>query len=221
MASVCSMQTAPFISTFARPIRESLSVGSTDAELVGALRVGHPNAAGMIYRRHSQAVQRLTRRLLGSDAEAADVVQEVFERAFSAIHTLRHEGALKSWILGIAAGECRSQIRRRTGKRLLAFLPPSDIPELPIIQDLAHREPLRQVVDILDRLPACERSALVLHRIEGFTLVEAAGACGMSLTTFKRRLARAESRFFARAARAPALAEWLSDTSRDGALAQA
>jgi DNA-directed RNA polymerase specialized sigma24 family protein len=48
----------------------------------------------------------------------------------------------------------------------------------------------------------------VLRRIEGLSLHEAAQTSGMSLSTFKRRLARAESRFEARARLRPELVKW-------------
>ena len=49
----------------------------------------------------------------------------------------------------------------------------------------------------LTSLPTEERIALVVHRIEGLSLHDAAIASGMSLSTFKRRLAKGEARFMA------------------------
>ena len=66
----------------------------------------------------------------------------------------------------------------------------------------------------LGRLPADERIAFALRFIDGMELVEAAAACRVSLSTFKRRMLRAERKFAERARREPALAEWLKGAER-------
>jgi RNA polymerase sigma-70 factor, ECF subfamily len=67
------------------------------------------------------------------------------------------------------------------------------------------------VYAILKGMDAEERIALVLHRVEGLSLEDAAVACGMSLATFRRRLARGEAKFFSRAKSRPALGEWIAE----------
>jgi RNA polymerase sigma-70 factor (ECF subfamily) len=147
-------------------------------------------------------------RLLGRQAELDDIVQEVFIYALYSIDKLREPAALKGWLLGIAVGKVRSHLRQRYRRRWLSFLPYDEVPEPPVAPTDAPAELARDVWSILDHLPPDERIALVVHRIEGLSLNDAAKACEMSLSTFKRRLAKGEARFMARAEKHPGLAGW-------------
>jgi RNA polymerase sigma-70 factor (ECF subfamily) len=182
----------------------------SDAELALALKRGEGGAAGRLYDRHAAGVHGMVYRLLGREAELDDIVQEVFIYALYSIDKLRDPAALKSWLLGIAVGKVRAHLRRGWRKRWLSFLPQHELPEPSVPLDDPHAELLMEVRAILDLLPAEERIALVVHRIEGLSIHEAAKTTGMSLSTFKRRFARGESRFIARAKQRPALAAWLS-----------
>jgi len=185
----------------------------TDVELVLALVRGEAAAAGRLYDRHAGAVQRVVYRLLGRDSELDDVVQEVFIYALHSIDKLREPAALKGWLLGIAVGKVRSHLRLRYRRRWLAFLPHEELPEPEFAASDSDSEVVERVRRILEELPPDERIALVLHRIEGLTLHDAAGASGMSLSTFKRRLAKGEGRFIARAQKQPALTGFLGGSS--------
>jgi RNA polymerase sigma-70 factor (ECF subfamily) len=91
------------------------------------------------------------------------------------------------------------------------------LPEPAVTRDDDHAEVVREVMAILDKLPVDERIALVVHRVEGLSLSESAAACETSVSTFKRRLARGETKFFARAEKRPALATWLEGSSHHDA----
>jgi len=181
----------------------------TDAELVQALRQGDAGAPGRLYDRHAPSVQGLVYRLLGREAELDDIVQEVFIYALHSIDKLREPAALKGWLLGIGVGKVRSHLRRRFRLRWLSFLPHDELPEPPVPLNDPQAELARDVSSVLEQLSPDERIALVVHRLEGLPLHEAAKACAMSLSTFKRRLAKGEAKFIARAARHPGLARWL------------
>lgn len=189
-------------------VHPKLAVES-DAELVQALKQGDAGAAARLYDRHSSGVHGMVYRLLGRGAELDDIVQEVFIYAFHSIDKLREPAALKSWLFGIAVGKVRSHLRRRFRFRWLSFLPHDELPEPAVPLTDPHAELARDVTSILDQLQPDERIALVVHRLEGLPLHDAAKACAMSLSTFKRRLAKGEAKFMARAAKHPGLAGWL------------
>ena len=65
---------------------------------------------------------------------------------------------------------------------------------------------------LLDRLPVDERIPFALRAIDGMDLREVASACGVSVPTVRRRLARAERRFFALAANCESLLPWMRTT---------
>jgi RNA polymerase sigma-70 factor, ECF subfamily len=178
-----------------------------DTLLVAALRAGEVAAAGRLYDRYAPNVRGMAHRLLGSDGELDDVVQDVFIAAFTSIARLREPALLKGWLLGIAVGKVRDNLRARWRRRWLTFQPYEDLPDVPGAE--AQVDVGQEVCRILDQLPPEERIALLLHRLEGLSLDEAAKASNMSVSTFKRRLARAEEKFMCRAERRPAIAEWL------------
>jgi RNA polymerase sigma-70 factor (ECF subfamily) len=183
--------------------------GETDEQLVAALRRGDGAAAGRLYDRYAGSVTGMVYRLLGREAELEDIVQEAFIYALYSIDKLREPTALKSWLLGIAVGKVRTHLRRRWRRRWLSFLPQHELPEPDVPVSDPHADLVSEVCSILDLMPDEERIALVVHRIEGLPLHEAAAACGMSLSTFKRRFAKAEQRFFTCAKRHPGLSVWL------------
>jgi RNA polymerase sigma-70 factor, ECF subfamily len=180
----------------------------TDAMLVHALRGQDLAAAGRLYDRYATNVRGMVHRMLGPDAELDDVVQDVFVAAITSVDRLREPALLKSWLLGIAVGKVRDNLRARWRRRWLTFHPVEELPERAAPSSHARVDLVQEVCSILDRLPAEERIALLLHRLEGLSLEEAAKTCNMSVSTFKRRFARGEAKFILRARYHPALAEW-------------
>lgn len=185
----------------------------TDAELALALKQGEATAPGRLYDRHAAGVYGMVYRLLGREAEVDDIVQEVFIYALSSIDKLREPAALKSWLFGIAVGKVRTHLRQRYRRRWLSFLPHDELPEPVVPLSDPDADLARDVCSILDHLPPDERIALVVHHIEGLPLHEAAKACHMSLSTFKRRLAKGEARFIARAEKHAGLVDWMGGPS--------
>jgi len=176
--------------------------------LVDALRGQDLAAAGRLYDRYALNVRGMVHRMLGADAELDDVVQDVFMAAIASITKLREPAMLRSWLLGIAVGKVRANLRARWRRRWLSFHPAEELPEVPAPSTEGQVDIVKEVCGILDRLPPEERIALLLHRLEGMSLDEAAQACDMAVSTFKRRVARAEAKFVLRASYRPALIEW-------------
>jgi RNA polymerase sigma-70 factor (ECF subfamily) len=189
----------------------ALPFDGDDAELVAGVLAGRADASSALYDRHAEGIHRLVFRLMGPDTEIEDVVHDVFLRALESLPRLRDPSALRSWLFGIAIRVVRIRIQRRMRQRWLKVMPPEDVPEMSATPDMGLGEALRDVYAILKQLPADERIALVLHRVEGLPLEEAAASCETSLATFRRRLARAESKFFMRAEKKPTLLPWLGE----------
>jgi RNA polymerase sigma-70 factor, ECF subfamily len=188
----------------------SLPFEGDETALVAAMRSGRADAAAAFYNRHVRAIHAQVFRLMGPDREVDDVVHDVFVRAIEALPTLRDPAALRSWLFGIAVRAVAIRFQRRTRQRWLRFMAPEDVPEVVALPDTALREALRDVYAILDGMHADERIALVLCRVEGLSLEDAAAAASTSVATFRRRLARAEAKFFARAKSRAALDAWLA-----------
>jgi RNA polymerase sigma-70 factor, ECF subfamily len=193
---------------------------ATDAELVGSLLAHQPGAAEALFDRYGRYVGRIVARMLGPDPEVPDVVHDVFVQAFEGIARLRKPSALQSWIGGVAVFTVRAFLRRRnTQRRWLHYVPPDTLPAnvpdpaAPVV--LAEmRLALEHACAVLDRLPAHERIAYKLRLVDGLRLADIAATTGVSLATVKRRLARAERRFWDAARGDPLLNERVGGTPR-------
>jgi RNA polymerase sigma-70 factor (ECF subfamily) len=187
-----------------------------DAALVGAMRSGRMDAATAFYDRHVGIVRTLVFRLMGPDPEVDDVVHDVFVRALESLHRLREAGSLRAWLMGIATRAVGIRFQKRRRQRWLRFMAPEDVPDRAATATPATElgEALRELYAILGSMDPDERIAFVLRCVEGLSLEDGARAAGTSMATFRRRIARAEAKFFARARSRPALDAWLGSEEK-------
>lgn len=194
--------------------RDVASAEDGDERIVSGLLGGEPWAAAALFDRHGKHVRRVLTRVLGAtDRDAEELVQEVFARAWEGIERLSGPAALGAWLTNIAVFTAREEIRRRRRRRWLSFF--AEVPEVEAAwADADIREAARSVYRILDRLPADERIPFALRALEGMELTELAAACETSVATVRRRLARAEARFFKLARNYECLLPWLEEEQR-------
>jgi RNA polymerase sigma-70 factor, ECF subfamily len=178
--------------------------------LVAGLRGRQPWAAAALVERYRDHVCRVLVRLLGADddGERGDLVQDVFVRAWRGIGNLKDPQALKAWLTHIAVFAARAAIRRRRRRRWLTLFSEVPEPQVPWAGPEV-KEAASAVYAIFERMPADERIAFALRNLEGSSLEETAQACGMTFATLRRRLARAERRFYKLAREYEALSPWL------------
>jgi RNA polymerase sigma-70 factor, ECF subfamily len=200
-------------SNAARPgygVVRSLPFDGDEAALVAAMRSGRVDAGAAFYDRYVHSIHALVFRLMGPDGELDDVVHDVFVRALESLGRLREPAALRSWLFGIAVHTVRIRFQSRSRQRWLRFMAPEEVPEPATRPTSDSGEVLEHVYAILQGMKSEERIALVLHRVQGLALEQAARAAGTSIATFRRRLARGESKFLARAKGYPALRAWIA-----------
>jgi RNA polymerase sigma-70 factor (ECF subfamily) len=184
-----------------------------DADLVAALWAGDASAPATLFDRYGAQVERLLWSLLGPEAEADDLLHEVFLRALEGVHDVEEPSRLRSWVTGIAVFTAREHIRKRTRRRWLFFV--DDVPERPAPAPTEEiSEATWQTFEVLRSMDADERVIFSLRFIEGMEMAEVAVACDLSLSTAKRRLKDAEKHFVARARRYPALRSWIVEGGR-------
>lgn len=169
-----------------------------EAELVMRAGRGVEAAQGALFRRHAPRLLPLLQRLLASQSDAEDALQDTFLQAFQDLPRLRDPGAFGPWLRQVAVHQAHRRFRRR---RLLALIgldgPPPDATLARLADRGASAEAraeLGRIDAALARLPAPERSAWVLRHVEGYELEEVARLCRCSLATAKRRIAAAQAR---------------------------
>lgn len=130
-----------------------------------------------------------------SDRDLAnDVFQEVFVKAYQALHTLRDNDKEANWLFRIARNECLNALksRQRSDRRNV----PLDYASEPAAdtESLATRDAHEQLRRAIDQLPQDYREALLLAEFEGFSLKEISEITGASLSNVKVRIHRAKQK---------------------------
>ncbi len=181
------------------PDRESLS----DTDLVARIRNGDHMAFATIMRRHNQRLFRVARSITRDDAEAEDVVQESYVRAFASLSGFRGAAKLSTWLTRIALNEALDRVRSRRpqvelhlvddGADAAAGAGAAD-PE----KDAARAEIRRLVEDAVDALPDIFRVVFVLRDVEELSIEETAAFLDLKPETVKTRLHRARRMLRAR-----------------------
>ena len=171
----------------------------------------------VIVDRYGPYLERLLGRMIGWDPELPDLLQDVFLQAFQYMNHLKNPAAVRTWLGRIAIWTACVFIRRRRRRRSFIVLPIDELPEpIAIGSDPEIRAALQHVDGVLAALPVNDRIAFVERFVDGMKLREMADAHGVSLSTIKRILSRAEKRFLLLSGRDPLLREHLEGSSRWG-----
>jgi RNA polymerase sigma-70 factor (ECF subfamily) len=169
--------------------------GPSDAALVLAARAGEAWAREALFRRHARMAVGLAYRLLPRDIEVDDVVQDCFVHALQRLDSLQNPQAFAAWLGSIVVRTVGKRLRRRRlltrlGLRAKEAIDPDQVSSVSAPGDV--RVALRRVYAIVEELPAEQRIALVLRRVDGLEIPQIAEYMGLSLSTVKRRLKAAE-----------------------------
>lgn len=160
----------------------------TDRELVDQARSGNSQAFGALVRRHQRRIYRLAFHLVRTGAEAEDVTQETFVRAYQAIGRFDGRSEPFTWLYRIAVNLSLNAIRAR---KVTRDTTPSDDPRIEALlletrpshgNDPAaasqQRELAAALCDGIDQLSETLRSTLILVAIDGLGHDEASKILG-------------------------------------------
>jgi RNA polymerase sigma factor (sigma-70 family) len=174
-----------------RETAETLPLKS-EIDLVRAARRGDRAAFARIVELHKDSVYGVATRLVGP-ADAFDVSQEAFLRAFQRLATFDAQKPLRPWLLAIAHHCCVDEFRRR--RRQSLFPAALDQPEH---ARLAHpddaietREQGTRVVAALNHLPDNQREALLLFHQDQLSYRDIAVVLGVPIGTVMTWIHRA------------------------------
>jgi len=151
---------------------------------------GDTAAWDTLFRRYQLPLYVYVFELVHDEQTSLDLVQESFISAARHIGSLREDAKFGSWLFGIAHQKCiqrwRKQARDEALREELAAAPPAfeDDPA----EFLIRAEQEAEFMKLLNQLPLAQRSVLLLHFVEEFSLEEIAGITGAQLGTVKSRL---------------------------------
>lgn len=159
-----------------------------DETLVRASQNGDPAAFEALVRQHQRMIHSLTYRMTGSLADAEDLAQDAFIRAYEQIAQYQGGAKFSTWLYRIAINACLNW-RQREHRRLevhtqWAGCAAADRPE----SSNGQADQSLRVQAALLKLPARQRAAVVLTVYDGLNHAEAAQALGCSETTVSWRV---------------------------------
>ena len=138
-------------------------------------------------------------------------------RIFKRLGELREPAALAGFVVSVALGVARNEVRRRRIRSIVGLAPVETLPQVPVSSQQGEaREALRALYRLLDTLGPEDRSLFIARFVEKMEISEVAAAHDLSLSTAKRRLARLVERVNARVKASPVLREYVGPIGQGG-----
>jgi RNA polymerase sigma-70 factor, ECF subfamily len=183
-------------------MQKAAAEARSDEDLVDLARARDEAAVRAITKRYNRRLFRIARSILRNDAEAEDVVQETYVRAFTGLDHFRGDAAFGTWITRIAMNEALGRLRRRRptvdwetyganrNQAEIIHFPASAVSNDP--EKVMAQSEVRAVLEqAIDELPDAFRSVFVARVVEGMSVEETADLFGLQPETVKTRLHRA------------------------------
>lgn len=163
-----------------------------DSELVRLARIDSPAAWEKLVRSHQEPVFRLAYLILGEAADAEDIAQETFIRAYGALARFDDARPLRPWLLSIAANLARNR-RRSLGRYWAALQRAFQADPRPYHPppERAAAADARRLREAVGRLRPDAQDIIYLRYFLSLSEAEAAAALGIPPGTAKSRLSRA------------------------------
>ena len=167
-----------------------MSADASDLGLVQRVQRGEKAAFDLLVRKYQHKVVKLVMRYLRNPADAEDVAQEAFIKAYRALPQFRGDSAFYTWLYRIAINTAKNAIVSRDRNPVEYDLDLQDIEESNAMQgrladtetpeSLLLTEEIRTTVNAaIDALPEDLRTAIVLRELEGMSYEEIATGDGV------------------------------------------
>ncbi len=172
-----------------------------DQQLVQRVQKGDKSAFDLLVLKYQRRVLKLVSRFVSDAAEAQDIAQEAFLKAYRALPSFRGDSAFYTWLYRIAINTAKNTLvsnRRRPVDFNLDLQDPEQydrhakLKEVDTPEGVLLTEEIRQVVErAMQQLPEDLRTAIVLRELEGLSYEEIAEAMECPVGTVRSRIFRA------------------------------
>lgn len=166
-------------------------------DLLNAAMSGDQGALADLYNRTNNAVYNTVRFMIKDEDAVLDILQDTYIKAFSSLDQLEEAGKFESWVKRIAHNKSIDYLRK---KKLIMFsdLVPEDSEEVLDFEDdhaenmpemvIDRQETTRLIKEILDSLPADQRTVISMFYYDELSVKEIAEELGIPEATVKSRL---------------------------------
>jgi RNA polymerase sigma-70 factor (ECF subfamily) len=178
-----------------------MSQDENDQQLVQRVQKGDRSAFDLLVLKYQHRVLKLVGRFVSNPAEAEDVAQDAFLKAYRALPSFRGESAFYTWLYRIAINTAKNSLvatRRRPVDFDLDLQDPDQfdrhakLKEIDTPERVLLTEEIRQVVQgAMEQLPEDLRTAIVLRELDGLSYEEIAEAMDCPVGTVRSRIFRA------------------------------
>jgi RNA polymerase sigma-70 factor, ECF subfamily len=176
------------------------NMGQNDGAAIEAVLAGDRDAYGELVKRHSRMLFRLAYRMTGNEADADDVVQDAFLRAYQKLATFESRADFGTWIYRIAVHCALDKLAKRRAEETRRVSEETDpeegaiqVPDLsPNPERLALSAEIAALHEVAMRgLTPLERTAFTLRHMEDRTTEEIAAVLNVTPNTAKQSVYRA------------------------------
>jgi RNA polymerase sigma-70 factor (ECF subfamily) len=174
----------------------------SEAEVIAAILAGDTQLYHELIRPHERSVYRMALSYMKNEADAEDVAQEAFIKAFRNLSIFRGDAKFSTWLISITLNEARNRLRRQSVVRMQSLDEPPDengtiSPALlrdwrEIPSEAVEREEVRTLIKrAVESLPEIYRQVFLLRDVEELDANETAQTLSISISNVKVRLHRA------------------------------
>ncbi len=165
--------------------------GPSDPKLVASVINGDIDAFSVLVERYRNLHFRFAVRMLGDHADAEDVLQSAFVRAYRNIRKCRQPEQFGAWLYRIVINECRTFAVRR-GRRQRRFVSYRAVEPTALADPKGMDEGTAEEIQrALDMLPVDQREAFVLKHVEELSYEQMSDLTGVGVSALKMRVKRA------------------------------
>lgn len=179
-----------------------MTVEESDLVLVKRVQRGDKSAFDLLVRKYQHKVVKLVLRYVRNPAEAEDIAQEAFIKAYRALPQFRGDSAFYTWMYRIAINTAKNSLASRDRSPIAYDLDLTDPEESHSVQTklqdpdtpegMALTEEIRQIVNsAIEALPEELKTAIVLRELDGLSYEEIAAAMECPVGTVRSRIFRA------------------------------
>jgi RNA polymerase sigma-70 factor, ECF subfamily len=160
-----------------------------------------PRPFEVLVRRHQGFVLANCRVISRSPADAEDLAQEVFVKAYFGLPRFEQRAQFRTWLRRIKVNHCLNFVRKTRGAVLVDVDEPSveshaDMRSPPVAEDRLHARDTRdRIVEVLDTMSDTLRVPLMLCDADGLSYEEIAEQLGIGLSAVKMRIKRGREEF--------------------------
>ena len=180
---------------------QSEFISNTDNELVRRVQKGDKSAFDLLVLKYQHRIVKLVSQYVREPADALDVTQEAFFKAYRALPKFRGDSAFYTWLYRIAINTAKNQLVYMSRRPLEVDLENDngeqiELQEMQKTMETPERllltnEIRETIIDSIDKLPDDLRTAITLREVEGMSYVEIAAAMDCPIGTVRSRIFRA------------------------------